>query len=274
MALLQLKKKTGEKKVKNVTAKQASFDFVKASKEFENSRIGDIERSRLIAWRIAGVSLACFVMSAVAIMLMTPLKQTVPYVVRIDNNTGATDIVTTLNDAKSNYGDEVSKFFAAQYVRLIEGYDWYTLQSQVNQAMMFSDANMQSQLQKKYAMPTAPHKLYKNNQRVNVKINNVSIIDPKGILQVRFTTTVEPMNGGTYNVQSNTISPEPQVTNHIATIGYDYVNVPTLDDVRLVNPLGFTVKTYRVDDDASIQKPTAPAGAQPTPAATTQSGVM
>lgn len=148
MALLQLKKKTGEKKVKNVTAKQASFDFVKASKEFENSRIGDIERSRLIAWRIAGASMACFVMSAVAIMLMTPLKQTVPYVVRIDNNTGATDIVTTLNDAKSNYGDEVSKFFAAQYVRLIEGYDWYTLQSQVNQAMMFSDANMQSQLQK------------------------------------------------------------------------------------------------------------------------------
>ena len=274
MALLQLKKKTGEKKVKNVTAKQASFDFVKASKEFENSRIGDIERSRLIAWRIAGASMACFVMSAVAIMLMTPLKQTVPYVVRIDNNTGATDIVTTLNDAKSNYGDEVSKFFAAQYVRLIEGYDWYTLQSQVNQAMMFSDANMQSQLQKKYAMPTAPHKLYKNNQRVNVKSNNVSIIDPKGILQVRFTTTVEPMNGGTYNVQSNTISPEPQVTNHIATIGYDYVNVPTLDDVRLVNPLGFTVKTYRVDDDASIQKPTAPAGAQPTPAATTQSGAM
>ena len=275
MALLKLKKTgtTQEQKVKKVTAKKATYDFINAAKEFETSRNGDIERSRLIAWRVAAASMACFVMSVVAIMLMTPLKERFPYVVRIDNNTGATDIVNTLSDAKSNYGDEVSKFFAAQYVRLVEGYDWYTLQSQVNQAMMFSDANMQSQLQKKYAMPTAPHKIYKNNQRVNVKINNVSIIDPKGILQVRFTTTVEPMNGGTYSVQTNTITPEPQVTNHIATIGYDYVNVPTLDDVRLVNPLGFTVKTYRVDDDASIQKPTVPTTQAPitTPA---QSGAM
>lgn len=267
MSLLNIKKKTAapEQKVKKVTAKAASYDFIAAAKEFETSRIGDIERSRLIAWRVAGVAMACFIMSVVAIMLMTPLKQQVPYVVRVDNNTGATDIVTVLDKTTVNQSEEVSKFFAAQYVRLVEGYDWYTLQNQVNQAMLFSDSNMQSQLQKKYAMPNAPHKLYKNNQRVNVKINNISIIDPKGLLQVRFTTTVEPMNGGTYNTHDNTITPEPQVTNHIATLGYEYVNVPTLDDVRIVNPLGFTVKTYRVDDDV-IQKPTT-AAPVPTPPA-------
>lgn len=249
MALLRKKATPKDKKV---TAKQASFDFVKAAKEFEASRIGDIETSRKMAWYVATAACCVAIMCSVAVMLLTPLKEVRPYLIRVDNNTGATDIVTTLANGKSNYGDEVAKFFAANYVRLMEGYDWYTLQNQIDQAMMFSDSNMQGQIEKKYAMPNAPHKTYKDSQRVNVKINNVSIIDPKGILQVRFTKTVEPMNGGSYNPQTGTSTPEPKINNYIATIGYDYVNVPTVDDVRLVNPLGFTVKTYRVDEEAVV----------------------
>lgn len=241
-------------KPKKVTAVQASYDFIKAAKEFEQSRIGDIERSRIIAWRVAiGACAVAFALAA-AIVIMMPLKTVQPYVIRVDNNTGATDIVTVLTDSKSNYGDETAKYFAANYVRLVEGYDWYTIQNQVNQAMMFSDANMQNQLNKKYAMPSAPHKVYKDGQRINIKINNVSIIDEKGLLQVRFTKSIEPMNGGSYNPQTDSVTPEPIINNYIATLGFEYVNVPTVDDVRLVNPLGFTVKTYRVDDDLSISK--------------------
>lgn len=281
MALLRKKasveQKTKEQKVKKVTPKQASFDFINAAKEFETSRIGDIERSRVIAWRVAIGACAVAVASTVAVVGLTPLKEVRPYVIRVDNNTGSTDIVTMLSNSKSDYGDEVSKFFAAQYVRLVEGYDWYTIQTQINQAMMFSDSNMQSQLQKKFSMPTAPHKVYKSGQRINIKINNVSIIDPKGILQVRFTKSIEPMSGGSYNPQTNTVTPPPEVSNHIATIGYEFVNVPTVDDVRLVNPLGFTVKTYRVDDDASTPKAavtTVPAPVPATPTPTSAGGGM
>lgn len=249
-------KQDNVKPVKNVTASQASHDFVKASKEFERSRIGDIEHSRSIAWKVAGASMACFILSAIALMALAPLKQTVPYVVRVDNNTGATDIVTTLTDAKTNYDEATAKFFAANYVRLMEGYDWYTIQNQVNQLMMFSDSNMQNQIKNKFALPNAPQKIYKDTQRVNVKINNVSLIDENNLAQVRFTTTVEPMGGGSYNPSTNSINPAPIVKNHIATLGYEYVSVPAVDDVRLVNPLGFTVKTYRVDDDSSVARPT------------------
>lgn len=114
--------------------------------------------------------------------------------------------------------------------------------------MLFSDDNMQGRINTKYSKSNAPHKIYADKQRVVININNTSIIDENGLIQVRFTKTVEPVDGGTYNSDTDSITPKPQVTNHIATLGYEYVNVPTLDDVRLVNPLGFTVKTYRVDD--------------------------
>lgn len=238
-----------ETKNKKVTPKQASHDFIKAAKEFEESRIGDIEASERKAWRVAYGACGLAVASVVAIMLLTPFKEVRPYVIRVDNNTGATDIVTMLDhNTKTTMGEETAKYFSAMYVNLRESYDWYTIQDQVNKSMLFSDANMQQQINTKFARPDAPHKIYKEAQRVDIKITSTSVIDEKGLMQVRFTKTVKPTNGGTWDENLQRVTPAPITTNHIATLGYEYVNVPTLDDVRLINPFGFTVKTYRVDD--------------------------
>lgn len=59
---------------------------------------------------------------------------------------------------------------------------------------------------------------------------------------------VVPVNGGVYNAQEDTLQPLPIESQAIATIGFDYINVPNVDEVRLVNPLGFVVKSYRVDE--------------------------
>lgn len=241
------------KKQKVITTKNVAHDFVKAAKEFEVSRIGEIERSRVLAWRVAIGACCTAIASALAIVMMMPLKQIQPYVIRVDNNTGATDIVTALDGTKTLKTTEAeAKYFAALYVRLVEGYDWYTIENQLNQAMIFSDAAMQNRLTTKFEKPDAPHKVYQDQSRVEVKINNVSFISENNLLQVRFTTTVVPNNGGNFNPQTQQIDPTPVTKKWIATMGYDFVNVPTLDEVRLINPLGFQVKSYRVDEDASL----------------------
>ena len=43
--------------------------------------------------------------------------------------------------------------------------------------------------------------------------------------------------------------PDQVEEKYIATMGFEYVNVPKLDEIRLKNPLGFTVKSYRIDKD-------------------------
>ena len=135
------------------------------------------------------------------------------------------------------------------YVNLLESYDWYTLQYQVDKVMMFSNKDMQQRISNKYAMPDAPHKVYENSKRIEIKVNNVSIIDKNGLVQVRFTKTITPTDGGTYNEQEQELSPTPETKKYIATIGYEYVKTPAVDDVRLVNPFGFTVISYRVDEE-------------------------
>ncbi len=241
--------KTTPNKEKVVSPKEATFDFVKASKEFEKSRINDVLKSRDVAWRVAIGACALAICCVIAIVFITPLKEVKPYVIRVDNNTGVTDIVTMLDGTTPvGYSEQMSKYFAALYVSQLEGYDWYTISKQVEHVMMFSDAAMQNRINNKFTLPDAPHKIYKDEKRVEIQINNISIIDEKGLMQVRYTARIMPTNGGSYNPEKGTMTGVEE-KKYIATIGYEYVNVPKLDSIRLVNPFGFTVKSYRVDQD-------------------------
>lgn len=241
-------------------------DFIKASKEFENTRIDEIERSRKIAWRVAAASLITTVFACIAIVFLTPLKEVEPYLVRVDNNTGQTDIVTVLANAESDYGEEVTKFFTANYVRLVEGYDWYTIQNSFDKALLFSDSNVQNRLNNKFASSQAPHKVYKQNRRVEIDIDNITFLD-SSLIQVRFTKRIVPTNGGVYDPRQNMIQPEPTESQAIATIAFDYVNVPSVDEVRLVNPLGYTVRSYRVDEVINQRESSISENVRPTSAA-------
>lgn len=173
-----------------------------------------------------------------------------PFVLRVNDNTGEVDIVTTLKDEEVTSLEETARYYSANYVKLSESYDWYTIQKQYDDLILFSDANMQNKIKNRFSMPNAPHKTFASSQRVDVKINSVSKLSDK-LMQIRFTKTVSPMSGGSYDVQSNRLSPEPVSTRHIAVLAYDYVNVPTVDEIRLVNPFGFTVKSYEVNDDGA-----------------------
>lgn len=249
------KSATKPKKQKAVTAKEASYDFINASRAFEQSRISDIEKSKVLAWKIAFGACAIAVINAIAIIGLTPLKTVQPYVIRYDNNTGGTDIVTMFNGIQNESQAELSaKYFAAMYVNLLESYDWYTLQAQVDKLMLFSNKDMQQRINTKYSMPDAPHKIYENSKRIEVKINNVSVVNldkdgTSGLMQVRFTKAVVPTNGGSWNAQDQVLTPAPEVKKYIATIGFEYINVPAVDDIRLINPFGFTVVSYRVDEE-------------------------
>ncbi len=68
-------------------SQSAPDDFSKAL-DWEASRIALNELSQRRAWRIVWVIAGLLVLSWVAIVLMMPLKQTVPYIIRVNNATG------------------------------------------------------------------------------------------------------------------------------------------------------------------------------------------
>lgn len=236
------------KKQKKLTPKKIEENIINEAKSFEETRISENEKSKSIAWRVAtGFGVLAGLM-ALALAMLIPLKEKVPYLVRVDNNTGVTDVLSVV-DVKDVAADEqLARYFLAQYVRLREGYDWYTVGKMYEQSLLFSYPDMQSTITNYYDNPyTSPIEKYKKTKRVDVEVNNISFLD--NLAQVRFTKTVTPTKGFSYDSTSGELSPEPQVTKWIATIAYDYQQISRDEKYRLINPFGFRVASYNVTQE-------------------------
>lgn len=220
------------------SARQKAVEFIQQANQFEKSQIEAVKRNNRLAWRVAAVSLSLAFLSVVAVMLLTPLKTVTPYVIRVDNNTGATDIVTVMKHSETSYGEVVDRYWLSQYVQMRESYDWWTVQSTYDASMLLSSPTLQNEIAVFFESDAAPYKVFQDRYRVDIKILSISWIGQTA--QVRFEKQVKPLTQGQK-------TPPPQ--RYIATIGYRYVNTAQAEKDRLVNPLGLQVLSYRVDPE-------------------------
>lgn len=231
----------------NYQAKQ----FTEAAKQFENSRMAENEKSKKLAWRITFGSCLLTSLSIVAIVGLTPLKETVPVIHRVDASTGKVDVVNVIKDAQAGYGEVVDKYNLAKYVEYREGYDWFTVQTTFNNTMLMSNNDERNRLNNLFQSPSAPYKQYGQKNRVLIKVNNVAFIGNYQA-QVRYEKITEPSNGGNFSQAMGAVEPAPKVERYIATISYEYINAPKKEEERYVNPLGFTVVSYRTDLETGL----------------------
>lgn len=211
-----------------------------AAINWESSRILTVEKSERRAWIVAGISIVVTVLSIAAIAMMMPLKESVPYVIRVDNTTGVPDIVTSITD-KAVTGDEVmDKYWLAQYVRARETYDWFTLQRDYNTVGLLSSANVGAGYAQLFEGKDALDKTYGKTVRATVEI--VSVVPTgKNTGTVRFIKTTKRVDQE---------GAPGTVTKWVATVAYEYRSTALIkESARLVNPFGFQVLTYRVDPE-------------------------
>lgn len=207
---------------------------------WESSRVLSVEKSERRAWRVAFASVGVAVLAIAAIAMMMPLKESVPYVIRVDSTTGVPDIVTAITD-KAVTGDEVmDKYWLAQYVRARETYDWYTLQRDYNTVGLLSSQHVGQGYAQLFEGKEALDKTYGKTVRATVEILSV-VPTGKNTGTVRFIKTTKRVD------QEG--SPGT-VTKWVATVAYEYRSTALIkESARLVNPFGFQVLTYRVDPE-------------------------
>lgn len=223
-----------------VQSHRTALKMVDEAKKFHQSDIERTKKVTKIAWYVAGGSMILTGLAVGAVLGLTPLKTVQPFVIRVDNNTGATDIVTTMKKQEKSYGEVMDKFWLAQYVRYREGYDWQTVQDTFDATNLLSSQQEQAQFSKIYKdNPQAPHKVLRDTAKVVVKVNAIAFVG--NMAQVRFDKIVVPLN-------KSDVQPAPQ--RYIATIAYEYKNAGMQDEDRLINPLGFQVTSYRVDRES------------------------
>ncbi|WP_455476211.1 virB8 family protein [Bartonella sp. B17] len=226
-----------KKEFKPVKAERLNT-YYEESKGLERELISEFIKSRKTAWRVAGaigiLGLLGMICGVIGFFQPAPT----PLVLRVDNTTGAVDVISVMREHEDTYGEVVDRYWLNQYVLNRETYDYNTVQLNYDTTALLSAPEVQQEFYKIYDGENARDKVLSNKARITVKVRSIQQ-NGLGHATVRFTTQQVSSNGTVDGPQHH----------QIATIGYTYVGAPMKSSDRLLNPLGFQVTSYRTDSE-------------------------
>lgn len=211
--------------------------YAELAKAYEADVVTSARRSAKVAWIGAGVLAVVAAAQGLAMLALLPLHRIEPYVIRVDEATGAVDSVAKLNATSRTETEAVNKYMVGKYVRARE--EFSTQLAPVNYktvALMSAPpvANLYYEAFKP-ENPKSPLKVYAGGGNVNIRILNVSFLGPN-IASVRYEKTIRANDAVSRSMW-------------LATVTFRYSNAPMSEDDRLVNPIGFEVTDYRNDPE-------------------------
>lgn len=230
--------------------------------------VADIaRRSQRRAWIVAWCAIVMSLILAGGYFVFLPLKEKVPYLVMADPYTGT----ATVARLQGNFGNNsittqeaVNKSNVSQFVLARESYDsgligdrnWYTVFSMAGERVapayraIYSSKN-----------PQRPSAVYGATKAVHVRIVSIHLLGggggkPYTGATVRFQRSLYDKTTGQFTLLDR--------TGKIATLEFSYKpNLKLSERDRLLNPLGFQVTEYRVENDFAEALPPEPAFPSP-----------
>ncbi|ELQ2160890.1 type IV secretion system protein [Campylobacter coli] len=199
-----------------------------------------IDKSNKRAWLIAFVSIFIAIISIVAVVLLTPLKTIEPYVIRVDNTTGMVDILTMLDEKEISSNEALDKYFISQYVKAREGYYYELLNQDYLLTQLMSSEKVANEYRAWYEGENARDQILKNSNEVNVQILSIVFGNSNGIKTSTIRAKIITKNLNTRGLSEST---------KVITLSYDYILAKASEENRILNPLGFKVTNYRIDEE-------------------------
>lgn len=212
--------------------------YFEEAKSWEQDRLAAAERSRRLAWCVAGGALLLASLAVVALATLAPLKSVEPFVIRVDRSTGAVDVVSALKAGQPlTYDEAVNKYFVALYVRAREGWMPQAAEQNFRQVAILSASGEQQRWADAFrpSNPQSPQIAWGDDTVSLIEVRAISFISPK-LASVRFHRTLRKAQEG---VESD----------WIATVAFAYAKAPMNEADRMRNPLGFQVGAYRADPE-------------------------
>lgn len=227
--------------------------YFKEARSWDEDKTDRTQRSEKRAWRVAGAVGVIAVLEAIGLVSLLPLKSVEPFIIRVDNNTGVVDVVSTLTETdgevKQEAQEALDKYWLSQYIRHREGYQWATREYDRELVGLMSA----SKVQQDYAAytdprqnPQAPVTVYGRSSEVETNVTSVSIINSERVDGEKRTTALVR-----YTKQVERAGDRSPLSHWTATVTFVYRNSPMRIENRQRNPLGFQVINYR-NDQASI----------------------
>jgi type IV secretion system protein VirB8 len=203
-------------------------------------------RENASIWRwVAAAGWTCALGVTAAIVALMPLKQVLPYVIRVDSSTGIVDVVPEY-DGRTQPAQIVTRYLLTHYVSICQRFNFATAQSDYLECGSFQSAlrNQAWYAQWKRANPDSPLNLYKDGTTLQATVTSVTFLrdadrEP-GLAQVRYLRRLQPAGEGA-----------EQVSHWIASIRYEYVQPSRDPRQRTLNPLGLRVLELHTEQEVA-----------------------
>ena len=222
-------------------------EYFREAESWDADRSTRFRRSAEVAWWVAGAGWVCAVASALCLLVLMPLKQVDPFVVRVDNTTGIVDVVPVYAGGAVKE-EAITRYFLTHYLTVCERFNFATAESDYEECGAFHSAQRN---QAWYALwtatnPSSPLNIYKDGSSVRVQVKSVTFFTRASglsdLAQVRYLKALRS-NGGT----------DEKYTHWVATLQFAYADPAKDPKTRRWNPLGFKILDFKSEPEVVVE---------------------
>lgn len=223
----------------------APDNYLLEARNWELDRARRTERSTRIAWTVAAAATLIAMLAVAAVSGLTPLKQPVPVLIRVDSSSGIVDIVPTY-EGTTDIEQVVTRNLLQNYVIARERYFYGTAEADYELVAAQNSPRLNQEWAALWAAnnPASPLNVHKDGTSIRAQVRSVTFLKlgsgQDKLAQVRFTRSTRA--GGTG---------EEQTSHWVSTIEFAYVPPSADNKTRSLNPLGFRVVEYRREPEVA-----------------------
>lgn len=222
---------------------------------WEATRVSDLEKSRKLAWTFAMLMGFCLVVAVIALAMLTPLRRTVPYVVKQDAQTGNLEVLQTFDNRVIGNQEVLNKYWARRYVLAREQYNWWLVASDYDTVAALTDQTIFKEYADQFVGDKGLDKVFGDFTERRIKVLSIAP-SPTNAQQmvIRFERTT---------ISKGNLVEAPTV--FVVNMTFRYNPNAYASEAELIrNPMGFQVFSYRRDVEvpgSSVPGATNDAGA-------------
>lgn len=222
-------------------------------KNWYTDRYEFVSVQRNIFALITLLSLVLSVVATFAVSQLTPLKSVEPFVIQIDQKSGMTQVVNPVQAREIAANESVNQYFIVQYCRARESFVGsnernlynYNLVRVLSAKKTFYDYQRDIVL----TNPLSPGARLGAGGDREIQIQSIKFLDKHKISPNSNEENLRYLVNAKITEKGKGMPVAGKVSQKIILIEFQYVDIELTTEERYLNPLGFRVISYRIDDD-------------------------
>lgn len=205
---------------------------------WNSSRYSTVIAQRNILLLFALILLATISISVLVIFKISTSSTIEPFVIEIDKKSGIVQLVDPVTVKQYSANEALNDYFISEYIKAREVFDPYRYNyNYYTKVRLFSSSNVYNEFRNYIGSQNMDDlfNLYSDTKN-EFKIRSIQKLG-NDALQVRFFVEFIRKDGSSTR------------KNKIVIMSYRYASLEMNDQQRYINPLGFQVISYRVDDE-------------------------